>query len=321
MDCVTRFFVHIPVAGLILGCLGLLLPYFIFPSGGLALTDFELTAPTSCPVCFQCAFAPITSTPSDLILTFAAANPGGLRNLLLSIRSIGIRSRVVVVVPNTTAIPPDIGAIMNSCGIEIFRSNPTFSKFQAYQEFFDGHGSEFNRVLQVDPANTYFQGDPFTDSIAADGIDFVLEGRAIGESPGDSAVMAACYGESALEELGRYEIAMAGIFGGQSDRFELFVRTIANLTAGKCAVDGADQAHLNYLVWSEKWSEWKMVFGFHGCTSGIVAAPYCLRSTLDSYRVFVGVTGKEASIVHEYGEISTIVRYVQQVCSVTVLSA
>jgi hypothetical protein len=259
-----------------------------------------------------------------LILTFSASNLSNIRDLLLSIRSIGIRARVVVVVLETTIIPQDIETTFNSCNIEVFRADGdriSSSKFTAYQQFLEEHGSEFDRILHVNPENTYFQGDPFTDSITSDGFNVVLEGLSIGQSSTDSAVMSSCYGDLALAEVEGYEIAMAGIFGGQRNSFELFVGLMSNLTAKQCNLPGADQAHLNHLIWSNEWFDFEIPFRFHGCTSGIIAAPYCLRSTLDSYRLFVGVTGKEVSILHEYRELSTIVRYIHQMCNVTLLSS
>jgi hypothetical protein len=314
-----KFLAHVPLAGLVCGCLGLLIPSLVFPYSNTTLTEFRAPAPTTCPMCYQCPFCPITSTPSDLILTFAPHNSDDLRDLVVSIRSTGVRARVVVVVLEDTVISPHISDLIRLCGVELFRAHAADSSFAAYRQFLDSTPDEINRILHVNPEYTYFQGDPFTDSIVSDGIDVVLEGVTIGESP-TAAALSRCYGAAALDRLSVYEVAGAGTFGGRREGFHRFVRALSNLSALECEMAGADQAHVNHLVWTTRWSDFDLPFAYHGCASGIVAAQHCIRSLLSPYRVFVGQTGREVAVLHEYGEMPAIVTYVHQLCSITIVN-
>jgi hypothetical protein len=315
---VMGFLPFVSIAALLCGCVSLLSLTLIFPVSTTPLSGFQDRAPTTCPVCYQCSINPITSTPSDLILTFAYPDVSAVRGLLVSIRSVGIRSQVVLVLISGTSIPPDIEALLESCDIQTFFARvdntslleaPSVFRYLAYRQFLASR--TFNRILHVDPAHVYFQGDPFTDSLSDDGVHVVLEGESISASADTSRSIADCYGAAELSRLSPYRVASAGIFGGGAATFEPFV---ANLSVPDCYRQGDDQAHLNHWLWA---AAPRAPFTYHGCDSQIVTGTSCVSAhLLNSYRVFVGATGNEAAVFREFAAIVNVPRYIDQVCNI-----
>jgi hypothetical protein len=201
---------------------------------------------------------PITSTPRDLILTFALGRINQTRILISSLRSIGVRATIVLCLSDAQIIDDQTQSLIEHCHVSIFRSSipvsllkaPPIARYHVYNEFLSRHKTEYSRLLHVDAFDVYFQGDPFTNSVTETALHITLEGVSLDRQISNQWWVDDCYGRDILVTFWENAVVCSGTIGGNPLYFAEVVKTLLTLieqTSNRtnCLRDGADQGHFN----------------------------------------------------------------------------
>lgn len=268
---------------------------------------------STCPVCAQCSIVPITSTSNDLIITYIDKTTINVKTLIKSIRSTGIRATIYVVTAEKS-LSNELKDFFKNCSVNTFVAEgidpnilqyTKIARLHAYKKFFQQINRVFYRVLHADPDEVYFQGDPFTKGIRAEGLKFIVEGYALTDANTSSSLQK-CIDSNTYEKISSNTVISSSVFGGNQDEFmqviDLMIETLNLSHDPSCYSSFPDQSIINYLMWTDQVDKLRIPIGFYPCSTQFVSFMNCIdtNNMMNEFSIITSKNGTEGIILDQY---------------------
>jgi hypothetical protein len=237
---------------------------------------------------YTCLYAsadrPSFSTRRDVAITCAITRHAHLGINLLSIRSSGCRSRIVLLTESNHSFDADFRRIVALTQTEIFYfvwnksmyRHTDLARILWFYEWLVPREVEIDRVFWFDAFDVFFQSDPFRTLVAPDMMTFISEEVRIKNEPVNYGWIQNCFGRQGAERVKYGRVICFGTVGGASSAFVKFLRfLVGNRTQWfSCLID---QAQLNYYVHGGFMERNGIKYQIQGCNGTVLSLSFCPR--------------------------------------------
>jgi hypothetical protein len=225
---------------------------------------------------------------------------------LLSIRTAGIRARIVLVTIPEKEFDPYFAHVIQLTSVEVCRmdvreggSTNDMHRHPWLLRYLTKHRGELDRVLMFDAFDCYFHRDPF-EELNFDEMAFFQEGWDLRDAGLNGGWIESCFGHSILLSISDKLTLCSGTIYGSAQVFEAFEHLILQPRFWKhCPLD---QPILNVLVYTGEMKSANVPYRLMSCTGPILTLSNCNRSiTLqnDTLEAF-NQEGRVPHIVHQW---------------------
>lgn len=185
---------------------------------------------------------------------------------------------------------------------------PMEARFLRYERLLDLHPHD--RILICDVRDVVFQRDPFVD-LRGPGLAVSIETRryTIGDEPLNAKWVRDTYGQDVLSRIGANPVTCVGVTYGDREGMALYLRLmraeIVRLSARAAREGGADTAIHNYLVWTGRLADPRLLEALASPVATLNGIPE-RDVPLNAQGRLLNGDGSEPSVIHQYDRLPGI---------------